>query len=64
VIDAVGIDKIIFGSDYPLKLFPRHQKEAGMQPYINYVFHELDLTYAEQQAILVDNFVKIFPGGF
>ena len=64
VIDAVGIDKIIFGSDYPLKLFPRDQKDADMQPYVNYVLHELDLTSIEQQAILVDNFVKILPGGF
>lgn len=64
VIDAVGIDKIIFGSDYPLKLFPKHQKEADMQPYIDYVLHELDLTHAEQPAIFMDNFVKILPGGF
>ena len=64
VIDAVGIDKIIFGSDYPLKLFPRHQKDADMQPYINYVLHELDLTSTEQQAIFAENFTKILPVGF
>lgn len=28
VIDAVGVDKLFFGSDYPLKVFPRKQLES------------------------------------
>lgn len=64
VIDAVGIDKIIFGSDYPLKLFPKQQKDAEMQTYVDYLMSELDLTATEQQAIFAENFTKILPVGF
>ena len=59
VIEAVGIDKIIFGSDYPLKLFPQYQKDVDMQTYVDYFLNELDLTAAERHAILSDNFVRM-----
>lgn len=64
VIDAVGIDKIIFGSDYPLKLFPKQQKDVDMQTYVDYLMNELDLTATERQAIFAENFAKILPVGF
>lgn len=64
VIDAVGIDKIIFGSDYPLKLFPKQQKDVDMQTYVHYLMNELDLTATERQAIFAENFAKILPVGF
>ena len=60
----MGIDKIIFGSDYPLKLFPKQQKNADMQTYVDYLMNELDLTATERQAIFAENFVKILPVGF
>ena len=64
VIDAVGIDKIIFGSDYPLKLFPKQQKGVDMKTYIDYLINELDMTVTERQAIFAENFAKILPVGF
>lgn len=29
MIEAVGVEKVIFGSDYPLRVFPRKQKEPN-----------------------------------
>ena len=61
VINAVGADKIIFGSDYPLKLFPQHQKDAEMLPYVNYLLNVLDLTRTEIQAISAKNLINVLP---
>lgn len=52
--DLVGPEKILFGSDFPLRLYPRRQT----QPAWDLLLEEFDhsgLTTAEQQAIGRDN---------
>jgi len=37
IADSIGIEKILFGSDYPLRVTPKTQKEADFQPSIDYL---------------------------
>ncbi|MGC6423383.1 MAG: amidohydrolase family protein [Lentimonas sp.] len=58
VIDVVGIHKILYGSDYPLRVYPRKQKQARMQDFLNTICHEAELTDHEQKAILSENYAQ------
>ena len=55
VIDIVGTDKLLFGSDYPLRLYPRSQKEAEFQRYIEEIQASAGLSEAHLQAVFSDN---------
>jgi uncharacterized protein len=35
LIAAVGSEKLLYGSDYPLRIFPASQAEASFQPFID-----------------------------
>lgn len=37
VADIVGVDKILFGSDYPLRLYPSQDDEHGFDRFVNEV---------------------------
>lgn len=50
VIDLVGADKILFGSDFPLRLYPRQEREPGWARLLT-EFHQSGLTVEERQAI-------------
>jgi len=53
-VRAVGADKILFGTDFPLRVFPRLQKEADFQKMVEWV-QLSDLTETEQQSIFEGN---------
>lgn len=61
VIEIVGIGKILFGSDYPLKLYPRSQKKPDFVRFIQSI-KALDLSTKDQQAIFGLNLQKLLPG--
>ena len=59
MIDLVGIEKLVFGSDYPLRLFPKTQKQANMDSFIAKIKNEADLTELELQHFFRRNFARI-----
>lgn len=53
-VDAVGPEKILFGSDYPLRLYPGTQEKANFVALINECT-ESGLSQDTQHKILYDN---------
>lgn len=63
MIEIVGSNKIIFGSDYPLRLYPRLQKEPDFGAFLDSIEHETNLNIEERKAILRGNIHKLLPKG-
>lgn len=59
MVDMVGADKIIFGSDYPLRVYPRNQKVPDMETYIKQIQNNSELTECELKQILETNFARL-----
>lgn len=55
VIDIIGASQILFGSDYPLCIYPRKQREAEMSTYLQAIRREAGLSEAEITALLGGN---------
>lgn len=55
VINKVGANRILFGSDYPLRVYPRQHKKAEMTRFINTIRHDPGLNASELAAILGRN---------
>lgn len=62
MVELVGIDKLLFGSDYPLRIYPRTQKQAEMQSFITNIQDKSGLTAADLSQFLGDNFAKLMAG--
>jgi hypothetical protein len=58
MLDAVGGEKVLFGSDYPLVLFPREETGPGFARFLAQV-SEAKLTAAERVALLGDNLERL-----
>tara|TARA_B100000965_G_scaffold303982_1_gene262738 strand:+ start:1588 stop:2481 length:894 start_codon:yes stop_codon:yes gene_type:complete len=59
VVDAVGADKVLFGSDYPLRLYPQEQS----RPDFTSILEEIEtspLSEANKRKILFENAARIF----
>jgi predicted TIM-barrel fold metal-dependent hydrolase len=54
VVDAVGPEKILFGSDYPLLLYPRREREPGFSRLVDEIL-SAGLTDPELNLILRGN---------
>ncbi len=54
VVDAVGPEKILFGSDYPLRLYPRKDPECSFARFLDEV-RGSGLTDSELSLILHEN---------
>jgi len=59
MIELVGIEKLLFGSDYPLRIFPRSQKTPEMLHYIQSIRNEAGLNEADLAKLLGGNFAKL-----
>jgi predicted TIM-barrel fold metal-dependent hydrolase len=64
MIDIVGAEKILFGSDYPLRLYPRSQQEPDFTTFINSIDTVIDLSAEERAAIFHHNLQKLLPDSF
>ncbi len=62
VADMVGADKILFGSDYPLRLFPKVDKKPGFERFLEQI-DNAGLTGIEKEKILGGNARKLFVLG-
>lgn len=56
---VVGPDKLLFGSDYPLRLFPRDQAQADFAHYLDYIKRESGLDTVTLDALLGENFQRL-----
>lgn len=54
MVEVVGAGKILFGSDYPLQLYPKNQYEPNFSSYLDEL-DEADLEEHEREAIASGN---------
>ncbi len=57
-IAAAGAHKILFGSDYPLRLYPRTQPQADMRPFLSEI-GALGLDSQTEAALLGGNMARL-----
>ena len=62
VVHIVGVDKVLFGSDFPLLLYPRRQKEPDMRPFLDEV-RGVGLVAEEFAKVLGENAERVFGRG-
>lgn len=59
-IDAAGSDRILFGTDYPLRVYPRWGKAPEFQRMVTEI-ENLDLSAKELSAMFGGNLQKLLP---
>jgi predicted TIM-barrel fold metal-dependent hydrolase len=60
--DRVGAARIIYGSDYPLMLYPRESRQAGFSRFLGEIA-AAGLTAHERAQVLGSNIRKLLPAG-
>jgi len=58
VVDLVGADRVLYGSDYPLLLYPREQRLPEFKRFLNEVVGA-GLTIEEQEKVLGGNLLRL-----
>jgi predicted TIM-barrel fold metal-dependent hydrolase len=58
VIDLVGADRVLYGSDYPLLLYPREQGVPEFKRFLNDIV-TAGLTSEEQEKVLGKNLLRL-----
>ena len=61
LIEVVGVEKILWGTDYPLRIFPATQKEPDFISFKNLVLKEAELSESERDAIFGNNLLALLP---
>ena len=61
LIDVVGHEKILWGTDYPLRILPKHQPEADFSSFKDLLCQKAELTQEEQDAIFGNNLLSLLP---
>ena len=59
MVELVGIDKLLFGSDYPLRIFPQLEKSPEMLTFIKTIREESGLNVSELDCLFGANFARI-----
>jgi microsomal dipeptidase-like Zn-dependent dipeptidase len=59
MVELVGIEKLLFGSDYPLRVFPHHDKSPEMLRYIRTIREESGLNEPELASLFRENFARL-----
>ncbi|HEX7586793.1 MAG TPA: TatD family hydrolase, partial [Anaerolineae bacterium] len=59
VIDIVGGDKVLFGSDFPLILYPKRQTEPDYAPFLAEI-RELGFANEDRAKMMADNALRVF----
>lgn len=59
VINIVGSEKILFGSDFPLKLYPKKQLSPNMELFIKDIQENAKLSEKESDQIFRGNIAKL-----
>lgn len=61
MIEIVGINKIVFGSDYPLRLYPRTHKKPDMATFVHSIEEVIDPGTEAHTAIFYRNLQQLLP---
>ena len=61
LIDAVGAEKILWGTDYPLRILPDSQKKPDFSAFRREVLESANLTKEQEDAILGNNLLSLLP---
>ena len=61
LIEVVGPKKILWGTDYPLRTFPKTQKEPDFWSFKSLVDQEAKLNDSEREAIFGKNLISLLP---
>ena len=59
MIEIIGADKILFGSDFPLRVYPRTQKVPDYSTFIDAIQNEAELNDEERAAIMHGNMQRL-----
>ena len=59
VVDLIGADRLLFGSDFPLLLYPSKSRDMDMTRFVTQMLEEAGLTPSELQSVMGDNFKRI-----
>ncbi|CAA6678457.1 MULTISPECIES: amidohydrolase family protein [unclassified Lentimonas] len=59
MIEIIGSEKILFGSDFPLRVYPRTQKTPDIASFLNAIRNEAELSDDELQAITHKNMRRL-----
>ncbi len=59
LLDVVGAERVLFGSDYPLILFPREETGPGFARFLAQI-SDLKLSASESAALLGGNAARLF----
>lgn len=59
-VEAVGPDKILYGSDFPLKIYPKRQGQPNFKDFIEAI-QELGFSQEVSYRIFYKNILKLLP---
>ena len=59
LIEVVNHEKILWGTDYPLRIFPKSQKEPDFSSFKDFIRSKAKLNDSEQNAIFGYNFLSL-----
>ena len=63
VIHMTGPDRLLFGSDFPLLLYPSKCREADMTMFVEDIRQNAGLSAEEWRKVMGDNFLDFVDGG-
>jgi len=59
LIEHVGSEKILWGTDYPLRIYPATQKNPDFKTFLDTFIDSVDVTEDELRAMLGENFANL-----
>ena len=59
LIEHVGSEKILWGTDYPLRIYPATQKNPDFKTFLTTFTDSIEVTGYELRAMLGENFKKL-----
>ena len=61
-IDLVGPEKLCFGTDFPLTIYPEVTKERDFSTFVNKIYDEAGMTEAEWNLVMRENMKQLIDG--
>ena len=61
LIDVVGYKKILWGTDYPLRIYPKIQSTPDFSTFRNEILNITQLSKNEEEAIFHQNILSLLP---
>ena len=61
LIQVVGCEKLLWGTDYPLRIFPKTQKEPNFSSFQEIICREGKFNDEEKAAIFGKNLLSLLP---